>query len=382
MHSNINPVWEAHKLAEYWYDVEKSVYIVYGLGLGYPILELAKKDNSIQIQVYESDLVILSLALSYGVLEELLSDERICLVYDPNGEILQREVCRKNVEFLPFYPSVITTKKEVLRVWLELQFIQYQGMKNQELQLRQNFRENCRISYPGITKLEKRENGKRFFIISAGSSLDDNYMELRNKRPTDVLLATAPVLRKLLQAGIQPNYVVISESSEKQKMLLEGLEELAIPLLFLSTASRDYVQKYPGEKYILCQKGFEGAEQLAKEKNWPLLEVGGSVAIVALSVAIELGAREVVFVGQDLAYTKNKRHAEYTSGTELYTKNSFCYTRKDIYGNPVLVPRNLELFRIRLEELIAKNPHICFKNATEGGVPIKGAANVRLKELF
>ena len=83
-----------------------------------------------------------------------------------------------------------------------------------------------------------------------------------------------------------------------------------------------------------------------------------------------------------MAYSKNKRHAEGTSGTELNTETGFCYQREDILGNMVLVPRNLELFRIRLEGLVEKNPQVRFQNATEGGVAIKGVPNVRLKDLF
>ena len=176
--------------------------------------------------------------------------------------------------------------------------------------------------------------------------------------------------------------MVVSESSEKYRKRLEGLREVRTPLLFLSTASNGYSKAYPGEKYILCQKGFEPAERLAKEHGWPLIETGGSVAVVALSVAITLGAAEIIFVGQDLAYSKNKRHAVDTSGTELNAEKGFAYERSDIYGNMVRVPQNLELFRKRIEELVLQNPQIRFQNATEGGVPIQGVPNTTLKELF
>ncbi len=380
LHSNINPVWESKKLAAYWYEVEKRDYIIYGLGLGYPMLALADLDSGIQIQIYESDLTIIEIALAYGCLSRLLEENRVRLIYDPYGEKLRKELRKGKGAFLPFYPSVMIVRDDAFREWLELRFIQYQSMKNQLLQLQQNFRENRRLDCASIQK--RKEEGKRFFVISAGPSLDDNYLELKQKKDEDVFLATAPVLRKLLQVGIRPDYVVISESSQKQKELLNGIESIEIPLLFLSTASWKYVQNYPGEKYILCQRGFEPAEKLAEKKGWPLLEAGGSVAIIALSAALELGAKEIIFVGQDLAYSKNKRHAEGTSGTEMSAESGFCYQRKDIDGNIVLVPRNLELFRIRLEELVAKNPQVRFRNATEGGVAIKGVPNVRLKELF
>ena len=84
---------------------------------------------------------------------------------------------------------------------------------------------------------------------------------------------------------------MVSESSEKYRKRLEGLREVRTPLLFLSTASNGYSKAYPGEKYILCQKGFEPAERLAKEHGWPLIETGGSVAVVFLLDKIWLIAR-------------------------------------------------------------------------------------------
>lgn len=383
-YSNGNPGWEARQLAASWYDVEKRSYVVYGLGLGYQILSLAEQDSSIQIWVYEREAVIFEIALTYGVLVDLLKQERIHIIYecDSDGANVKREARKSGIEFLLFYPSVRAVQEGSFRKWLELQFIYYQSMKSQIVRLKQNFRENKWIEYTGITELIQKENRKRFFLISAGPSLDDNYLELRRKKAKDVLLATGPVLKKLLQAGIEPDYVVVSDSSEKYGRRLEGLGQIKAPLLFLSTASKGYSKAYPGKKYILCQRGFEPAEQLAKEHGWPLVETGGSVAVVALSTAILLGAEEIIFVGQDLAYSKNKRHANDTSDTRLSAEKGFTYEHKNIDGNLVRVPQNLELFRKRIEELVLQNPQIRFQNATEGGVPIQGVPNTTLKELF
>lgn len=49
---------------------------------------------------------------------------------------------------------------------------------------------------------------------------------------------------------------------------------------------------------------------------------GGSVATYAFSFACHLGFRKVVFVGQDLAYTDNKSHADGTFQEKMPEENT------------------------------------------------------------
>jgi hypothetical protein len=138
---------------------------------------------------------------------------------------------------------------------------------------------------------------------------------------------------------------------------------------------------YRGIKYILCQKGFEPAEKLAKEKGWPIISSFGSVALTALTMVIEKGFKEIVFIGQDLCYKDNLMHAKETA-TQLAIDNKERIKGLDIFGNTVSIPANLAVFKSQIEDVIANNPNIRFLNATEGGLHITGAKDCKLRDVL
>ena len=66
LHSNRNAGQEAEELAEAWLEAEKEEYIIYGMGLGYAVSTLLRKNEYASVRVYESDGELLKLAEQYG----------------------------------------------------------------------------------------------------------------------------------------------------------------------------------------------------------------------------------------------------------------------------------------------------------------------------
>ena len=204
---------------------------------------------------------------------------------------------------------------------------------------------------------------------------DGTHEELKNRKEDTAIIATAPTLRKLYREGIIPDCTVICDTKEELKKLHEGAEDSDCPLVFSSTASVPFVQDHIGPRFILCQKGFEPAEELAKRNGWPIFDSYGSVALTALVLALEKGFKEIIFIGQDLCYKGNLMHAADTS-QHLVDLNTERKAAVDIFGDPVTVPINLEIFKSQIENIIRENPGIKFLNATEGGLHIEGAEDV------
>jgi len=111
-HSNNDPFYEAILLANEWYTIDKSVYIIYGLGLGYHVAELAELDENIIIHVFESDWNIIQLAFMYSDLAGLLSSDRIYVHYDPDFIELSMRLKQLNEKecFVVHYPSIQNIK--------------------------------------------------------------------------------------------------------------------------------------------------------------------------------------------------------------------------------------------------------------------------------
>ncbi len=382
LHSNVSPAYEGRLLAKSWYRPELPMAFVWGIGLGYHVLELQKLDPYQKIKVFEPNKDVVLAYEKYGVKSDIDAFGRVEIVLDPEGKKFS-EASGKHPEIPLFihYPTLIAMKNEDLKASLKKYNATFVSIANQKELLTASFRENTALPFKNFDELSFSPAAKRAFIISAGPSLDGNYMEFKNKKDEDILFATAPTLRKLYGTGIEPDCVVICDAKPELTRLHKGAENAECPLVFSSTACAGFVKEHKGERYILCQEGFEPAEKLASENGFRTFRSAGSVAIVALRAAIMKGFKEIVFVGQDLCYLGDKMHAEGTS-QHLSADNETRKKALDIFGRDVTVPANLEIFKIEIEKIISENKDIKFYNATEGGLHIEGTTDVLLKNIL
>jgi len=383
MHSNNRVINEAFTLAHSWYSEEKAEYIIYGLGLGYHVNELLGIDSNITIEVYESDINVIQLACAFSDLKSIITNPNIKLVYDPDFTKLANKISNMNkeTEFVVHYPSIRNIKMTIMKEKLENYFIQYSSVKNQLHLLNGNFKENV-LHYNGIVdELKDSFRGKDLYIIAAGPSLDKNFMQLKELDNNSIILATGTVYRKVLDAGIIPNYVIVTDANPRVYGQISGLESRKVPMLFLSTAFKGFAANYQGEKYIICQKDFPKAEDVAKEKGLNLYQTGGSVSTTALDIGITLGCKRIIFLGLDLAFTDNFVHAAGTSQREL-TNTQDLRQIEDIYGNMIYTSRSLDMYRRWIENRIKEERGVSFIDATEGGAKIQGMTISNLHDVI
>lgn len=115
MHSNLNVSREALILAESWMAPAILEYHVYGLGLGYHIIELAELAQEADIRVYESDFNIILLAFTFVDLSELLKSGRVSVIYDPDFNRLNRVLGLDEQErngIRVYYPSYMSIMED------------------------------------------------------------------------------------------------------------------------------------------------------------------------------------------------------------------------------------------------------------------------------
>lgn len=373
LHSNYRVENEAFILANSWYSLDKDKYIVYGLGLGYHITQLASLDDNITIEVYESDMNIINLACVFADLKDIIKRPNVKIIYDPKHISLIDRISNleDNEEFVMHYPSVRNIKDSMVKEELQSYFIQQSSVRNQIHILNGNFKQNIvNYDYP-VDDLKKDFQGKDVYIVAAGPSLDKNINILKDVGEKGIILATGTVFRKLMNEGIIPDYVIVTDANKRVYAQIRGLEKNTVPMLFLSTAYSGFAEKYKGDKYIIMQKGYSNAEDYARHNDLELYETGGSVATIALDIGIRLGCRRIVFLGLDLAYTDDYVHASGTSRREL-DDNSDLIETVDIYGNPIKTTKVLNIYRKWIEDRIKDVTDIEIIDATEGGVKIKG----------
>ena len=117
LHSNGNVSKEAFLLAKRWTEKPADTYIIYGLGMGYHIEELLYLSPDSKIEIYETDMNILKLFCAFSKVEALLQDMEVQLIYDPDGELIQKRLKEKQRKeaVCVHYPSLRNVKDEKLR---------------------------------------------------------------------------------------------------------------------------------------------------------------------------------------------------------------------------------------------------------------------------
>ncbi len=308
-HSNVNPVKEAADFARYYYSPGSEAYVVWGLGLGYHIQELLKLDDGITLMIYESDMDVIYHCFNAVDMSVYLSLSGVKFIYDPNFTKIIDALEHITENFILHYPSLRHIENVKIREQMEMFFIRDSGKRNAAILFENNSRENFKHFDGYVDELKPNLEGKDIVIVAAGPSLDQNVELLKNKKPNMVIMAVETVFRKLIQLGIEMDYVIVTDANSRVYHHLKGLENQQIPMLYLSTAYKGFAMRYQGPKYLICQNGYGKAEELAGKNGWKLYETGGSVSTTALDVCISLGAKSVAFVGLDLAYTGNMAHA-------------------------------------------------------------------------
>jgi len=167
-------------------------------------------------------------------------------------------------------------------------------------------------------------------------------------------------------------------------VLFEDDRALTIPLIVCMHTRYDIMEKHRGKKFMFSDSEYIVNIYDKFKKEISALETGGSVANTAFSMAKFLGFKTIILMGQDLAFTNNKKHA-----SNVYEEKSIGEDESDAYteiegidGKPITTFLNFRLYRDWFEAEIKDNPEITVINATEGGAKIHGACNQTLNNAI
>lgn len=381
-HSNVNPLKEAADFARYYYQPGCEEYVIWGLGLGYHLQEMMKLDDGIHLTIYESDMDVIYHCLNAVDLSACLGMANVTLIYDPQFIKITDTLENITENFILHYPSLRHIENERIRQQMEMFFIRDSGKRNAAILFENNSRENFK-NYDGyVDELRPAFEDKDVVIVAAGPSLDKNVELLKNKKPNMVIVAVETVFRKLINLGVDMDYIIVADANSRIYWHLNGLEDKQVPMLFLSTAYKGFSQNYQGPKYLICQNGYNKAEELAQKNGWKLYETGGSVSTTALDVCISLGAKSIAFIGLDLAYTDNKAHATGAAAREA-TGLEEMQQVSAIGGGTVPASKLFMIYNKWIEKRIQKEDvTMPVYDATEGGAIVPGLEIITLQEYI
>lgn len=248
-----------------------------------------------------------------------------------------------------------------------------------------NFIKNLFINAPitttsiNLVDFHKKFTNRPFLIVAAGPSLDKQLPILQKYQDYFYIITVDKAYPSLSKYCIIPDFVITIDPKSTPSWNQNELNEKTI---FINDVGSNPVITWSNNKnhlFISCQ------QEVLKIGDYfgiqsDMLETGGSVATSAFSFSYMAGANPIILIGQDLAFTNNRDHAEdYINpfGEELIaSKINSGYTTKGYYGEGVSTDKQFLMYKSWYERKFTQiNDRLIF-NCTEGGAYIEGATNV------
>lgn len=384
LHSKYNPEKEAIQFAEQQFK-KKYIHILFGNGLGYISKALKEKMDE------ESNLLIIDPLIDKLTDFEIGNNGTIIkqLTKEDFGSYLGSKLdnYNRNVTILcsPNYDKLFPNEyKELLKLvknQLNLNIVNENTMRYFAETWQRNYINNllsakvdCSINF-----LEKKFNCP-VVIASGGPSLSKQIPALRKNIDNLILIAAGSTIDTLLFYGIEPDFVISIDGDEKNYEQFEDLNLNKTHLIYSMTNHYKIRSKFHSKCFFFLSNEFVSSKNIIEYtlgKEVHIIQGGGSVANYAFSVASYISTGPIALIGQDLAYTSNKTHAENNKSFKVidekdkeergmfYTKG---YNNEDVLTDYAFLSMKDDFERL---VNIVKHENYIY-NCTEGGVKLEG----------
>lgn len=409
----LNSRYKAKGAANVWGDQfddisYKTLIIINGMSNGMHIKETALRTGKENIIfVFEPDIDIFMTVVCNIDIVDIIEDTRIAIfingfnmetfratfrvVYSPEMAELVRMAELPGYSRL--YRSVIDNfiekycQKEMDIAYIERNTIELYGEEMVD-NILMNMWDLCKASSIDILKKSIQEKCGELenipaIIVSAGPSLDKNVDELKNAKGKALIIAVDSAVSKLLVHGIVPS-IVITVDSHKPLEIFKGSQFKKIPVVVCGQTRHVVLVEHTGRVVAFSGDSFMYEFFHSEGVNVEGMETGGSVANNAFTLAEYLGFKRIILVGQDLAFSDNKKHtSEYISEKEIGDEEDSEYAYVEgIDGSMMLTYANFKMYKEWFENRIVDNRELTVINATGGGARINGAVHADLKETI
>ncbi|ELW6689426.1 motility associated factor glycosyltransferase family protein, partial [Campylobacter coli] len=213
-------------------------------------------------------------------------------------------------------------------------------------------------------------------IVSTGPSLTKQLPLLKkyaNKATIFCADSSYPILAK---HGIKPDYVCMLERTEiTAEFFNHDFGEFDKDIVFVcaGVVHPKTIEYLKNKTFIITQK-ILAFPYYINLKNFCYAAVGFSVAHMAYEFATHLSHKNIIFIGQDLAYAENgNSHPDDYQNSANYESQMYEHILTEAYGGKKEIKTHefWIFFKQILEAMIIKY-HITTYNCTEGGARIEG----------
>lgn len=394
--SKYNPIQTVEELIHNIEYNKETIFIIVGYGFGYVLDRLIEKiGNEIHAIIIEPHKGFLEEENKFVPIEKYTAYPNVKIMDGENWVVL-KTTFDTQIDFNFLYNTRIIMHhayEEVYPVFLkeilllikearDLKIIDQSTNKN----LGKLFMGNILKNIPYIAKgLDFNKHKGKYanipaVIVSAGPSLDKNIHLIKNFN--GIILTGGRSLSAVLEQGVKPDFLASIDASPISFDTFKENKSNDIPLIAALQVTPQVVENNQAPQYFL------NSPDISKELlgiDLPLLPLGGSVATLCLSAAHYMGCNPIIFIGQDMAFTGEKLHAEScTIDHEADGIDKYKGTRliKEYYGGEVLSRADYISFLRWFEEFIVYYKEPTYINATEGGAYIEGAEHMPFEEVI
>lgn len=377
---------------------------LFGVGSGLYLKELVEHtEKEVNIVVYEPSIRIFLTLLREVDLAETIKNRPIAFVVEGINEteyvsVLDQLVVLENLEFLvedihPNYKELFAEKLlgkiKTLHSKVDRMMVNHNAGMLFQKNIAQNVMANARYMCDGYHTISLHKvipyDGPAI-LVAAGPSLNKNINELKKAKNKAFILAVDTALKPLLKNGIRPDaFITIDPNKPLDLIDIEGAED--IPIIAVDTAHYTLLEHQKGKK-IFYSDGYLLPRTMYQKvgKELPSVDTGGSVACSGLSLLFKMGFDTIILVGQDLAYTNDKSHADGTFKNKMEKEDtSKMIMVKGNYQDKVPTIANLKLYLEWFSNYIERmkiTRDVRIVNATEGGAYIDGTELMTLKDVI
>ena len=399
LNSLYKPLKEAEKWADQYEFHNLSVSVImFGMGNGLFVKEMLKRlQKDAIVYLYEPDISVFLYILNNIDISSILNDNRIYLIINNVNEreldiLLKNDtdwitmhtqiICNHPVydkvyfeEFEKFYRTIYSANK-MAKVNMDTERYLSGTLVDNVIKNLKYIKESNYIS-EFATKIP---NEIPVIIVSAGPSLDKNIDELKRAEGKAFILATDTSVKYLLAHNIKFD-AMMTIDAKKGAWHLKDERCHNIPLFCVLEAKNIMMERHKGRKIWI--RGSVYMYELYSKFNriFPGYSSGGSVATSAFAACVSMNFKNIILIGQDLAYNGKSTHA----GGLVSNKPGDETERElveSIDGKKIWSRYDWIIYLEWFERTIRENKSLNVIDATEGGALIHGTKVMKLSEAI
>ncbi|ECK7946437.1 motility associated factor glycosyltransferase family protein [Campylobacter jejuni] len=377
---------------------------IYGIGNALLIKNLAKHYK--HLFVFESEIELFILALSTIDLSEELKVYKIvlfdCVAKDLEIQIAMIFDQQSILEYLSLYEMFISSHYYLKYYEASILFVNELCIKSASVAIRNaditcflpllthgQFLQNIPSmleSIPFQRILSQRKNKfDNAIVVSAGPSLAKQLSLLKAYQDKAVIFCADGALSMLEKEGIIPDYVTNLDFTDLAMKFFQNKENLKQSIIALECATHPNIVRSLNAENCMIVLRNKALYQRFNLNDFGYIDTGTHVSHFSYTLALALGFKNIIMIGQDLAFDKegNSHSKGFDFGEKFSGEENIDKLKVPAYGGKgeVLTHITWNDYRIKLEYLFACNEQKAkFYNATEGGARINFTEELSFKE--